>query len=687
MVRIGIDVGGTFTDVILVDESSGAIQVAKVLNEPGRRAATVARGVKRVMDQARVRASEVAFIGHGTTITTNAVIERKGALTALITNKGFRDVIEMGRFSRPADLIYRVQLDKPAPLVPRYLRFEVDCRVDARGKVLKDLSRDEIQRTIEHIRSSDVESVAISLLFSFLDPTHERRLRDELKAALPNLDVLISSDVQPEFREFPRTSTTIFAAYIAPVFRRYLEALVGELQAADLANRLFIFQSNGGVARPQLVMRNPATTLLSGPAGAVVGAARMSATCGYSRLITMDMGGTSLDVCLLRDGAAEATTAREIDYFPVVTPMLDVHTVGAGGGSICRLDEVGRVKVGPESAAADPGPACYNLGGKQVTLTDVNVVLGYIDPNDFAGGEVKLHPELAHAVIETNIAKPLGVDVMQAAAGVFRVAANQMAEAIRFVSVQRGADPREFDLCVFGGGGPIHGFSIAADLGMRRILVPSNPGLFSASGIAAADFTHDYSASVLKPATAVTSALLDELYRSLRERAQADFDTEGVPAARRQYQRSVDIRYVGQTTEINVRAPGDDATHLRELDAFIAEFHRQHEAIYTYSVPGEPVEIVNVRLRAIGLVDKPAQNADAGATHSPASVGTRQVWFDDRHVTTQLYRREALRSGAVINGPAIIQELSSATVVPPGARATLDPYGNILLELGGSFED
>ncbi len=380
MYRIGIDVGGTFTDVILVNEATGAAHVAKVLNEPGRRAATVVRGIQRAMQAARARPSEIQFIGHGTTITTNAVIERKGAPTALVTNKGFRDVIEMGRFARPADLIYRVQLDKPAPLVPRYLRFEADCRVDSSGAVLKDLSNEEIERVVELVRASGVEAVAICFLFSFLDPAHERVVRDRLKEAMPGVEVLISSDVQPEFREFPRTSTTIFAAYIAPVLRQYLDTLVDEMQAADIASRLFIFQSNGGVARPELVLRNPATTLLSGPAGAVIGAAQMSAACGYPRLITMDMGGTSLDVCLLREGIAEATTAREIDYFPVVTPMLDVHTVGAGGGSICRLDEVGRVKVGPQSAAADPGPACYGRGGRQVTLTDVNVVLGYIDP-------------------------------------------------------------------------------------------------------------------------------------------------------------------------------------------------------------------------------------------------------------------------------------------------------------------
>jgi N-methylhydantoinase A len=679
MYRIGIDVGGTFTDVILVHEASGEVHVAKVLNEPGRRSQTVVRGIKRVMDIAGVRSRDVQFIGHGTTIATNAVIERKGAKTALVTNKGFRDVIEIGRFARSADLIYAVQRDKPAPLVPRHLRLGADCRVDASGTIVKDLDDAEIERVIAEVRESGAEAVAICLLFSFLEPRHERLLRDRLRHALPGVDTLISSDVQPEFREYPRSSTTVFAAYISPVMRKYLETLIGGLREAGIASPLFVFQSNGGVARPELMIRNPVTTLLSGPAGAVVGAAQLSAASGYPRLITMDMGGTSLDVCLLREGLAEATTAREIDSYPIVTPMLDVHTVGAGGGSIVRLDEVGRLKVGPDSAAADPGPACYGLGGKHVTLTDVNLVLGYIDPDNFAGGEVKLYPEKARAVIEEQIAKPLGVDVVAAAAGIFKVAASQMAEAIRFVSVQRGVDPREFDLCVFGGGGPIHGFSIADELGMGRIVVPRNPGLFSASGIAAADFTHDYSISILKPAAGIDLGRLESAYRELRTRADADFDTEGVVRERRRYQRSADMRYIGQTSEINIRHAADDPSQPVDLGAYLAEFHRQHEMVYTYSVPDEPVEIVNIRLRAVGVVDKPAQRAPK-IEGVARPVATRDVWFT-QPTRTSVYDRQHLAPGTRIAGPAVIQELSSATIVPPGATATIDAQENILLQM------
>ena len=681
MVRIGIDVGGTFTDVVLVDEATGAVQVAKVLNEPGRRYATVVRGISRVMDMAGVRPEEVSFIGHGTTITTNAVIERKGARIALITNKGFRDVIEIGRFSRPADLIYRVQMDKPSPLVPRHLRFEADCRVNAQGQVLKDLEQTEVDRLVAQVRESGVRAVAICLLFSFLEPRHEQTLRDALRKALPDVDVLISSDVLPEFREFPRTSTTLFAAYVAPVLRSYIEKLIEGLRETRVDSRLFIFQSNGGVGRPDLVMRNPATTLLSGPAGAVVGAANLARLSGHTNLITMDMGGTSLDVCLLRQGKAEATTAREIDYFPIVTPMLDVHTVGAGGGSIVRLDDVGRLKVGPDSASSDPGPACYGLGGDYVTLTDVNLVLGYIDADDFADGAVKLYPDRARAVIERDIAGPLGVSLHEAAAGIFKVAASQMAEAIRFVSVQRGADPRDFELCPFGGGGPLHAFSIAAELGMQRILVPNNPGLFSAGGISVADFTHDYSRSVLKVLEPQDAPALAAEFENLRKRAQADFELEGVAASASRFERSMDLRYAGQTTEINIRVASDSGTGAPDIASFIAEFHRQHEAVYTYSVPGEPVELVNIRLRAIGEVAKPNLLASQPQQRSARSERTRDAWFNGQLVSTRVIRREGLEPGERVVGPAIIQELSSATVLPPGAEAVVDAHRNLLVSL------
>jgi N-methylhydantoinase A len=682
MYRIGIDVGGTFTDVFLIDEATGTTTVAKILNEPGRRAQTVLRGIRRVIDTAGISADEVRFIGHGTTITTNAVLEHKGAPTALVTNKGFRDVIEIGRFSRPAELIYRVQMDRPAPLVPRHLRLEVDCRVDATGVILRDLQKNNLDHVIGTIRTCRARAVAVSLLFSFLEPLHERKVREAITAALPDVDVLVSSEVQPEFREFPRTSTTVFAAYISPILREYIESLLFELKEAALSSPLFIFQSNGGISQPSVVLRNPVTTLLSGPAGAVVGTAHLSKVCGYPRLITMDMGGTSLDVCLLRDGIAQTTTTREIDYYPVSTPMLDVHTVGAGGGSIVRVDEVGRLTIGPESAAADPGPACYGLGGNDVTLTDVNLVLGYLDPNDFAGGEVKLNPGLARAAIEEKVAKPLGVDIQEAAAGIFAVAVSQIAEAIRFVSIQRGFDPRDFDLFAFGGGGPIHAFAVAKELGMSRVVVPRNPGLFSASGIAVANFTHHYSVSILKHLAEIENSAIHNAFMQLVDRAKADLDADGVPLDRQRFERSLDLRYVGQNTEINVHTKADNWTKPLDMEQFVQEFHTQHQAIYTYSVPNEPIELVNIRVKAVGVVDKPNLNAMGSEfARDRPRTSVRNVWFSlpAGYRATKIYRRDDLGEGHSIEGPAIIQELSSATVVPPDSTANFDAIGNILL--------
>jgi len=680
MYRIGIDVGGTFTDIVLINEISGEGKVAKVLNEPGRKAETVARGVQALLEKAGVRADEVNLIGHGTTIATNAVLERKGAKTALVTNKGFRDILEIGRFSRPPELIYRVQEDKPLPLVPRHLRFEIDCRLDARGRELRAVSPEEVDAIAAQLRTANVEAVAVVLLFSFLDPSQERQVGARLRDALPGVEIVLSSDVQPEFREFPRTSTTAFAAFVAPVIRQYVERLQYALGTEGVDSPLYIFQSNGGVAKPEIVVRRPTTLFLSGPAGAVVGAARLAEESDYKDLITIDMGGTSLDVCMLRGGATETTGSREIGHFPIVTPMLDVHTVGAGGGSIVRLDEVGRLSVGPDSASSDPGPACYGRGGTALTLTDVNVVLGYLDPDSFAGGTVALYPDKALAALETAVSKPLGIDPVEAAAGVWKVAANQMAEAIRYITVQRGVDPRGFDLVAFGGGGPIHAYGIARELGLRRIIVPNDPGLFSAGGIALADFTHDYTASLIQPADGVSRGQLESCLAGLIEQATRDLNMEGVPPESRVMLPSLDLRYMGQSTEINVQLSDGAASQL-DLAAYVAEFHRRHEALYTYSVPGEPVEVVNVRLRAIGRVPKPPRpSAAKGATGEPS--GSRPAWFPNNGVVaTPVWQRADLAIGTRLAGPAIIQELSSSTIVPPEASIEVDGFGNLVVTL------
>jgi N-methylhydantoinase A len=684
MYRIGIDVGGTFTDVVLVDEDTGTAGVAKVLNEPGRKAETVVRGISKVLHDAGAAPDQVSFIGHGTTIATNAVLERKGARVALITNKGFRDVLEIGRFSRPPELIYRVQEDKPPPLVPRHLRFEVDCRLDSGGRELRAVSAAEVGALIERLRAEKVEAIAVSLLFSFLDAGQERTIGERLRAALPGVHILLSSEIQPEFREFPRTSTTVFAAAVAPIIASYLDRLQSGLHAAAIDSPLYIFQSNGGVAQPDIVRRRPSTLFLSGPAGAVVGAAQLAIESGYKDMITIDMGGTSLDVCVLRGGIAGTTAAREIEHFPIVSPMLDVHTVGAGGGSLCRLDEVGRLRVGPQSASSDPGPACYGRGGSRLTLTDVNLVLGYLDPADFADGSVPLYPEKAMAALQSAVAGPLGMDPVEAAAGVWKVAASQMAEAIRYVTVQRGIDPRGFDLAAFGGGGPLHGYGIAEDLGLRRMIVPVDPGLFSARGIALADFAHDYLVSLVQPIERVDVAQLGAALVRLQQLADADLASEGVEAHARNLVVSLDLRYLGQSTEINVQLVSASPQAHFDLKAYVTEFHRRHEALYTYSVPGEPVELVNLRLRAIGRVAKPPRPA-LQAKPLGAAKGCRPAWFPGRGmIETPVWRRDALAPGTRLEGPLIVEEMSSSTIVPPGAVLDMDALGNLLVTLPGA---
>ncbi|MCZ6455107.1 MAG: hydantoinase/oxoprolinase family protein [Alphaproteobacteria bacterium] len=684
--RIGIDVGGTFTDVVLISNQTGDVSVVKVLNRHEDRAETVVEGIERLLEEAGVEPSEIDWISHGTTITTNAVIERKGAKTALITNKNFRDILEIGRFARPAELIYRVHEDKPAPLVPRYLRLGISCRIDRQGEVVTELDEQELAQAIATISDEEVESVAVCFLFSFLNPSHEERVRERLGAALPNLDIVLSSEILREFREFPRTATTVFAAYVAPVLRAYISGLVGRLADRGITCPLYIFQSNGGMAQPDIVMRNPALTLLSGPAGAVVGAAQLCGQAGYRDLITMDIGGTSLDVCLIRGSVAEATTTREIDMFPVGIPMLDVHTIGAGGGSIVRVDDVGRVKVGPDSMGARPGPACYGLGGDQATLTDINLLMGLLDPTTFANGEVPLDQVRAEAAVAEQVAGPLGVDPATAAVGVYQVATNQIAEAVRTVTVERGSDPRDYALVAFGGGGPLHAAAVARELGLGQIIVPRHPGLFSARGIATADFNHDYIQSVVRPIAEVAASDVKTTVAALDRQAASDLAAEGIAAERHQMAPALDLRYLGQTTEITVPLENFVESVSDGFAEVVERFHQLHERLYTYNVPDEPVELVNVRLRAVGTVDKPPIPPSDGDGTTPVPVGERQVLLPGSASAqpVPVYKRDQLAPGAALAGPAIVEEASSTTLVLTEMNVTVDAFENMIIALPSS---
>ena len=678
--RIGIDVGGTFTDVVLVDDITGAVEVAKIFNSHGDRSETVVTGIKRLMDRLGVKPGQLSWISHGTTITTNAVIERKGARTALITNKGFRDILEIGRFNRPPELIYRIHADKPVPFVPRALRFGIPCRIDRNGAIITDLDEAALAEVINRLREERIQAVAVCFLFSFLEPAHEEEVRRQISEALPGVDVVVSSEILREFREFQRTSTTVFAAYVAPVLRRYVSALVERLRTQSVTSPLYIFQSNGGIARPDVLMRNPALTLVSGPAGAVVGAAQLCGAAGFKNIITMDIGGTSLDVCVVRNGEFETTKAREIDFQPVAIPMLNVHSVGAGGGSIVRVDDVGRVTVGPDSVGSDPGPACYGLGGNEATLTDINVVLGLVHPSNFANGEVPLYPERATEAVGGKIGKPLKLDATAAAAGVYRVATNQIAEAIRLATVEGGHDPRDFTLVAFGGSGPLHACAVAREVGIGKVLIPRHPGLFSARGIALSDFLHDYIQSVVRPLAAIEATEINRLFADLEAAAHRDLATEHIAKDKRQILRSLDMRYMGQSSEINVALTGNAG----DLISFAAsEFHKLHHALYSYSVQDEPIELVNLRVRAVGIVPRPPLATAKAGADTPAPYTHRNIHLPDewRMAEVPVYRRADLKPNHRINGPSIVDEASSTTFLIPDTTAVVDRFDNLVIEV------
>lgn len=677
--RIGIDVGGTFTDVVLLGDHPAPLATAKVLNSGASRATRVAAGVRRVLDMTERSPHELSYIAHGTTLTTNAVIERKGARTALITNEGFRDVLEIGRFSRPADLIYDVYGTTPMPLVPRSLRYGLNCRIDRDGNTVREPDEEELQTIIDQLSAEEVEAVAICFLFSFLNPAHEEIVASRVRGALPGVEVLTSSTVMPEFREFPRTSTTVFAAYCAPVLRRYFLDLVPALQLEGVECPVYVYQSNGGIVSTGAVMDNPATTLLSGPAGAVAGVTNIS-DIGKRSLVTIDIGGTSLDISIIKQGVPELSSSRELMGFPLAVPSLDIRAVGAGGGSVIAVDEVGRVRVGPKSMGAIPGPAAYGRGGTTPTLTDLNVLLGLLDPDYFAGGTEPLFPDQSRLAFEA-IARQTNTDVEVALGGVFDVAINQIANSVREMVLERGYDIREFTLVAFGGGGPVYATAVAEALGIASVVVPANPGVFAAAGMASADFIHDSVRSLLVAADSDGVAASREAVDSLLVEAQDRLEAEGVARARQVHAVYFDMRYAGQSTELSLQI--NDADPGLEPETIARAFGDLHESTYGYSVPDEPTEIVNVRVRSTGRVrseSSPAAAESAMTTAEPRGVRSARLTPSAPREIVNVFRRDDLSSGHVVHGPAVIDEMSSTTVVPADWSATVQHAGSLLIQ-------
>src|SRR5262245_7263780 len=669
---LGVDVGGTFTDFFLIDEASGATRTHKVASTPADPSRAILQGLTALTPEGRL-----SLLAHGTTVATNALIQRRGGEVALVTTAGFKDLLEIGRQTRPK--IYDLKADHPEPLVPREHRFEVAERIGPAGEVILDLADTEIRRATADVKNSGAQSVAVCFLFSFLNSEHERRMGEALRAALPGVDVSLSCEVQPEFREYERLSTTVLNAFLQPVAGRYMTRLGAAVDDHACGARIGICQSSGGLMSIGRAGEMPIRTALSGPAAGVVGAIAAGARSGRRDLITFDMGGTSTDVCLVRDGKAEMAFGRSIAGFPVRLPAIDIHTVGAGGGSIAHVGRDGLMRVGPMSTGADPGPACYGRGGREATVSDANLVLGRL-PQELIGGGMHLDPRLAEQAI-APLAGKLGLSLRETALGIVRIVNANMVRAIRVVSIERGHDPRSFTLLAFGGAGALHAVEVARELGIGRVLVPAAPGILCAQGVAGADMEESFVATCRVPLEGDLTPVAAAHARLIGKASQ--WHTRERQTGLEEYQdATIDMRYVGQNFELAIPVP--QGQRLPSNAWLKSEFLDAHQLTYGHHHPAATVEIVNVRLSARKARVRATTPSLAPTHGSPAanSGSTRPVWFNaDRPAETTVLDRSALVPGTTLEGPFVVTQFDATTLVPPGSRLLVQECGNLQIEV------
>lgn len=673
--RIGVDIGGTFTDVVTVHD--GTVRVSKTASIPDAPEVGVVNGLEEANADTDFEFPNVGFLAHGTTVATNAVLEREWAETALVTTEGFRDALEIGRQARPD--IYDFDAEKPAPVVPRDLRFEVPERLDERGDVETPLDEERVREIASTLADANVESVAVSLLFSFENDAHERRVRELFEAEGLDVSYSLSSTVLPEIREYERTLATSLNAALKPVMEGYLAALGDRTADLGIPAELKIMQSNGGIITADVASERPVNTLLSGPAAGVQGAAHVAGLVGMDDVVTMDMGGTSCDVSLVQDGDPVVSTEVEVGDYPVSVPMIDVHTIGAGGGSIAWVDAGGALRVGPRSAGAEPGPICYGRGGTEPTVTDAHLLLGRLSPENFLSDDLDVSVDAVREGVEREVADPLGLSVEEAAQGVLDVANANMERALRVVSVERGHDPREFGLVAFGGAGPLHAPKLAAELDVPRVLVPRTAGVLSALGLLVSDVAYDYSTSRVRPWEEVAPADLASTFAEFEEQGRDRLAAEGFEGDAR-FERAVDLRYRGQSFDLTVPMPNGDLEQ-EDLDAVADRFHEAHERRYGHASPDEPLQLVTIRLRARGEVEPPTlEPATTAGDAEDAITDERPVVYDGDPRETRIYDRSLLPANAEFAGPAVVEGAESTVVVHPGQHARVDEYGNIVVE-------
>ena len=686
--KIGIDVGGTFTDFLLMG-SRGRTRAHKELSTPRDPSIAVLQGL-RTLAQTESLAferfiQEVEIIVHGTTVTTNAVLTGKASRTALLTTRGFRDALEMRRGVR--EVMYDNRYHAPAPMVPRYLRLPVTERVDFEGNMVAPLAAEDVAEAVRAMERHEVEAVAICFMHAYANPENEAVAARMVREAMPEAYVTASCEILPQVRFYERTSTTVLNSGVGPILARYLRNLTTKLDEANYCGILLIMQSNGGVASPSVVSQRAAMTLLSGPAAAPAAGLACMAASGQSSFITVDMGGTSFDATLVRNGEPSVTTSGTVNHYALALPSMDIKTIGAGGGSIAWIDDGGLLRMGPQSAGADPGPACYGRGGSEPTCTDANLVLGFLSAEFFAGGRMKLDARAAEAAIRERVARPLRLGVEEAALGMFQVINVNMASAIREISVEKGYDPREFPLLCAGGAGPIHGAAIAAELGITSIVVPRDSSIFCASGMLRTDLKRDYVRSVAQPLPAAgeRSNRLVTILDEMEHEGRSTLESEGVRRSRQRLRYSLDLRYLGQYHEVAVDVPERmlRACNWRGIRNL---FHAQHDRMYGYSLAedGTPIELLNLRMTAVGVTAKPATEKQPrrGASAGHALKGKRPVFLPERRRfgPVPVYDGDALEHGNRVQGPAIIESVNTTIVVPSGYRATYDAQGNCVLE-------
>ncbi|QTD94936.1 hydantoinase/oxoprolinase family protein [Burkholderia anthina] len=690
--RVASDVGGTFTDNIAYDIASGSISVAKVSTTPQNRAIGTIEGLRRAIEAQGRSGSDVVYVGHGMTTATNAVIQRNGARTALVTNAGFRDLLLIGRQDRPS--LYDIATVRPAPLVERELCFGVKGRLGPGGDEVEPLSLDDLTQVAETLKDQNIEAVAILFLHAYANPAHELQAKAFLEKYLPNTPICASTEVLKEFREFERGSTAVLNAYLRPLMEDYLQSLTHLVRASEGLGvgpdvPVMVIEASGGLMTVDSARERPVHTVLSGPAGGVVASAHVAASANIDNIITMDIGGTSTDISLLRERTPEITRNARLETVPIRVPVIDINAIGSGGGSIAWIDDGGALRVGPQSAEAVPGPAAYGRGGQRATVTDANVVLGRFGGDAALGGHLRLDVEAARQVIDRTVAQPLGLSITEAAAGILLVAHANIVRGIRVVSIERGHDPRSFALVPFGGAGPMHGTPVAHELGMRTMLIPPYPGILCAFGQLVANLRHDLIETRLFDLKTLDAQKFHGILDPLIEQANELLTADGVPPERRQFDLKLDMRYRGQSFELGVPlAWQEDGA----IDGLRARFDATHRARFGHADPSAPVEVVAFCLTAVGHIDAPGlPKLRAGEKTPQASAcrGTRQVFFERLDLQgpgswhdTPIYVRDDLLAGNEIAGPAVIEEVSATTILYPGDLARVHESGSILVEVG-----